>query len=100
MRTFHALIIAGAILGAAWILKPEPVTQVSQAELQRREKLEQWWDDVVMKERVNRCATSIGKTVETLDLSDPRQETAYRKCMRPEESQSALSRIWNKIRVW
>ncbi len=34
------LILAAAILGAAWILKPEPVKQISQAELASPEEIE------------------------------------------------------------
>jgi hypothetical protein len=100
MKTIHVLMLAGAILGAAWILKPEPVKQISQAALEEREKLDRWVKDTVMEERVKQCVASIGKTIETLDRSDPKQEAPYRKCMWPEESQSRLSRIWDKIKFW
>jgi hypothetical protein len=42
MKTLHVLILAGAILGVAWMLKPAPVEQLSQVELQRREELIRW----------------------------------------------------------
>ena len=100
MKTIHVLILAGAILGAAWILKPEPVKQISQAELESREKLDQWMRQTIAEENAKRCAASIGKTLETLDRNDPKQEAPYRRCMWPEESQSRLSRIWDKIKFW
>jgi HAMP domain-containing protein len=40
VKTLHVLILAGAMLGAAWMLKPVLVEQVSQVELQRREDAE------------------------------------------------------------
>lgn len=102
MKTHQVLILAGAILGAAWILKPVPVDQVSQVELQRREQQERDWRELVDTDNAKRCAVAVGKTLETLDRSDPAQEAPYRKCMWPEESHGRLRRAWNKIRalVW
>jgi hypothetical protein len=101
MKTLHVLILAGAILGAAWMLKPVPVPQISQAELERREKetqdiiqhMERTWEAA----EVERCAAAIGKTPQTLDLKNPAQDAAYRKCRWPEESQSRVRRIWNRM---
>ena len=101
MKTSHVLILAGAILGAAWMLKPVPVPQISQAELERREK--ETRDIIEFARRfqdeteVERCAAAIGKTPQTLDLKDPAQDAAYRKCRWPEESQSRLRRMWNRM---
>jgi hypothetical protein len=39
----------------------------------------------------------MGKTAKTVDLKDPQQDAAYRNCMWPEESQSRLRRIWNRM---
>jgi hypothetical protein len=97
VKTFHVLILAGAILGAAWILKPVPVEQVSQVELQRREDAERRFQRLLDEEKLKGCLESMSKTAETLDLKDPQQEAAYRKCMWPEESQSRLRRIWNRM---
>lgn len=99
MKTSHVLILAGAILGAALIMKPVPVKQVSQAQLERTEKAVDWLEEEVAKERAKQCAASIGKTIETLDRSDPQQEAAYRKCMWPEESHGRLRRIWDRVRA-
>ena len=79
MKTIHVLILAAAILGAAWILKPAPVVQISQAELERREKLDRWFQDRLAEEKVKKCAAAVGKTVETLDRNDPKQDAVYRK---------------------
>jgi hypothetical protein len=101
MKTFHVLILAGAILGAAWILKPALVEQVSQAELQRRERLDREMEDYLTRAKVKECAAAVGKTVETLDRNDPKQEAVYRKCMWPEESRGRLQAMWDKIRgMW
>ncbi len=97
MKTFHVLILAGAILGAGWMLKPVPAKQVSQAELERREKLDRWVEEVVAEEKAKRCAASIGKTIETLDRDDPKQEEPYRKCMWPEESRGRIRMLWDKL---
>ncbi|MFI5375172.1 MAG: hypothetical protein ACHQ8D_11130 [Candidatus Rokuibacteriota bacterium] len=101
MKTSHVLILAGAILGAAWMLKPVPVPQISQAELERREKetqeLMRFAYSEFEKVEAKRCAAAIGKTPGTLDLNDPQQDAAYRKCRWPEESQSRLRRIWNRM---
>ena len=50
MKALHVLLLAGAILDAAWILKPIPVEQVSQAELQRREEHEREWRTMLKAE--------------------------------------------------
>jgi len=96
MKTLHALILAAAILGAAWILKPAPVEQVSQVELQRREDTERRWQRMLEEDKMKRCLASIGRTIETLDRNDPQQEAPYRKCMWPEESHGWLRRTWDK----
>ncbi|SRR6266508_6562158 len=99
MKTLHVLILAGAILGAAWILKPAPVEQVSQAELQRREELERFFQgpDKYPSEETKKCAASIGKTPETLDLNDPKQKESFRKCLWPEEPRGPIQRMWHKL---
>jgi len=97
MKTVHVLILAGAILGAAWILKPVPVEQISQVELQNREKLMRWIRERDIEAKAPACAAAAGKTVETLDRNDPQQETAFRKCMWPEESRGRLRRVWDVI---
>jgi hypothetical protein len=97
VKTSHVLILAGAILGAAWMLKPVPVEQVSQVELQRREDTDRRFQHLLEVRKRYRCLDSMGKTAETLDLKDPQQDAAYRKCMWPEESQSRLRRIWNRM---
>jgi hypothetical protein len=97
MKTIHVLIPAGAILGAAWILKPAPVAQLSQAELERREKLDRWLRDQVAEAKAKECAAAAGKTVEALDRNDPTQEAVYRKCMWPEESHGPIRKLWDKI---
>lgn len=94
MKTFHVLILAGAILGAGWMLKPAPVEQVSQAWLERREEIERWLREGSPEEK---CAASVGKTLETLDRDDPKQEEPYRKCMRPEESRGRIRMLWDKL---
>jgi hypothetical protein len=78
-------------------LKPVPLEQLSQVELQRREETNRWFRAELDKERVRTCAASIGKTVVTLDRNDPAQEAPYRKCMWPEESQGRLRRAWDRI---
>jgi hypothetical protein len=97
MKTLHVVILAGSILGAAWMLKPAPVEQLSQVELQRREELERWIQRKSGELNAKRCAASIGKTLETLDRNDPQQEAAYRNCMWPEESHGRLRRMWDSI---
>jgi hypothetical protein len=97
MKTAQVVILAAAILGAAWILKPVPVEQVSQRTLQQREEAQEWFTRTVETENAKRCAASIGKTIETLDRSDPNQEGPYRKCMWPELEQSWLRRTWNRM---
>ena len=97
MKTVHVLILAGAILGAAWILKPAPVAQISQVELEQREKLASWLRDTLAEEKAKKCAAVAGKTLETLDRNDPKQETLYRKCMWPEESRGRIRMLWDKI---
>ena len=97
MKTLHVLILAGAILGAAWMLKPSPVEQVSQAELQRREELERWAQDQLSTVKAEKCAAAMGKTLTTLDRGDPKQEAVYRKCMWPEDSRGRIRRLWDKI---
>ncbi len=99
MKTFHVLILTAAILGAAWILKPVPVEQISQAELQRREALDRRMQDYLATEKAKECAATVGKTLDTLDQNDPKQEALYRKCMWPEESRSRLGRTWDWIRA-
>jgi len=98
----HVLILAGAILGAAWILKPVPVEQVSQVELQRREAHDREWQKMLNEAKLQECAAAAGKTVETLDRKDPKQEAVFRKCMWPEEPPRSRMRIvWDKIRgMW
>jgi hypothetical protein len=97
MKTVHVLMLSGAILGAAWILKPAPVEQVSQVELQRREK------DIRMLERAiedvqrGNCAAAAGKTWETLDRNDPKQEAIFYKCMWPEDSRGRMRLWWDKM---
>src|SRR5712691_10936645 len=98
MKMLHVLILAGAILGAAWILKPAPVEQVSQVELQRREELVRRFENMVNEEKLQRCAAVVGKTVGTLGRLDPKQEAAFRECMRPEEPRGRLRMMWDKIR--
>jgi hypothetical protein len=98
MKTLHVLILAGAILGAGWMLKPAPVEQVSQVELQRREERERFIGEELHKERVSDCAASLGKTVETLDRNDPKQVTAFHKCLWPEESRGRIRILWDKLR--
>jgi hypothetical protein len=98
MKTFHVLILAGSILGAAWILKPVPVEQVSQVELQRREDTVRRFQRMLEEDKMNRCLASIGKTIQTLDRNDPQQETPYRKCMWPEDERGWLRRTWD--RAW
>jgi hypothetical protein len=97
MRTLHVVILAGAILGAAWNLRPASVEQVSQVELQRREELMLWAQERFTEAKARECAVSAGKTFETLDRSDPKQEAVYRKCMWPEESHGRLRRAWDKV---
>ena len=97
MKTLHVLILAGAILGGAWMLKPAPVVPISQAELERREKLDRWVQDTLAEEKAKKCAAAVGKTLETLDRNDPKQETVYRKCMWPEESRGRIRTLWDKI---
>jgi len=99
MKTLHVLILAGAILGAAWILKPAPVEQVSQAELERRERQDRRWQDMLMRAKADECAAAAGKTFQTLDRNDPKQEAVYRKCMWPEESRGRLGRAWDWVRA-
>lgn len=99
MKTFHVLILAGAILGAAWILKPVPVKQVSQAELESRERLDRFArTPLINEDRATKCAASIGKTLEALDLNDPKQAAPYGECMRPEDPRGWLRRTWD--RTW
>ena len=98
MRTLRVVILAGAILGAAWILKPASVEQVSPVELQRREELMRWAQERFTETKARECAVAVGQTLETLDRHDPKQETVYRKCMWPEESHGRLRRAWD--RVW
>jgi hypothetical protein len=86
----RSLILAGAILGAAWLLKPVPVEQVSQ---QRREALMRSIRVEHNEYEHKRCAAAIGKTIETLDRNDPAQEVAYEKCWEAEESRGRLERI-------
>ncbi|MDO8476647.1 MAG: hypothetical protein Q7W02_10755 [Candidatus Rokubacteria bacterium] len=97
MKTLHVLILAGSILGASWILKPVPLEQVSQAELQRREELERLIQERSLDAKLRNCAASLGKTVETLDRDDPKQATAFDKCVWPEESRGPIRRMWDKI---
>ena len=97
MKTLHVLILAAAILGAAWILKPAPVEQVSQAELQRREEATRWLQQAADKQKAEQCAGTIGKTLATLNRDDPAQEAPYRRCMWPEESRSRIRLLWDKI---
>lgn len=97
VKTAHVVILAAAILGAAWILKPAPVEQISQAGLQERERLERFMREGVTEERVKQCAASIGKTPETLDQNDPQQGAPYRKCMWPELEQGWVRRTWNRM---
>lgn len=52
----HVLILAGAILGAGWMLKPVPVEQVSQAELEPRKDLFRWALEQVEEVKRARCA--------------------------------------------
>jgi hypothetical protein len=77
------------------------VEQVSQAELERREKetqeLVRFAHSEFEKVEAKRCAAAIGKTPETLDPNDPQQDAAYRKCRWPEESQSRLRPMWNRM---
>lgn len=98
MKTPHVLILAGAILGAAWILKPAPVEQVSQVELQRREDDTREWQQLLEAGKLKRCLDSMGKTIETLDRKDPQQDVALRKCMWPEDPRGWLRRTWD--RAW
>jgi hypothetical protein len=97
MKTLHVLILAGAILGAAWMLKPVPVVQLSQAELERREELDRDWQRLLDREKVTKCAAAAGKTVDTLDRNDPTQEAVFRKCRWPEESRGRMRMVWDKI---
>jgi hypothetical protein len=99
MRTSHALILAGAILGAGWIMKPIPVEQISQEELRRREQSDRWFRDELAKAEAKSCAESIGKTFETLNLKDPAQEAPYRKCMQSKVEYGALRQFWNRLRA-
>ena len=99
VRTLHVLILAGSILGAAWILKPpDPVSQV---ELQRREEQERWWQNSLASGRRDSCLKSMGKTIETLNRDDPAQEKAWTQCMWPEE-RGVIRRGWDYLRwfVW
>jgi len=98
MRTFQVVILACAILGAAWILKPVPVEQVSQAELESRENLERFLRTPLTEDRAKKCAASIGKTLEALDLNDPKQAAPYGQCMRPDDPRGWLRRTWD--RAW
>ena len=102
MKTVHVLILAGAILGAAWILKPAPVEQVSQAELERREKHERDWQKMLYEAKLHECAAAAGQTFKTLDRNDPKQEAVFSKCMWPEEPpRSRLRVVWDRIRgMW
>ena len=61
MRTLHVVILAGAILGAAWILRPASVEQVSQVELQRREEAMRWAQERFTEAKARECAVSAGK---------------------------------------
>jgi hypothetical protein len=103
MRTLHVLILAGAILGAGWMLKPVPVKQVSRAELERREKLERFMQepDQFASEEQKRCAASIGKKGETIHLEqlDPKQQAVYDKCMQrePQAPRGRMRMLWDKI---
>lgn len=96
MKTVHVLVIAAAILGAAWILKPAPVEQVSQRALQQREADEEQWQRMLEAGRIKTCLESLGKTAETMDWNDPKQMDAYHRCMWPQE-QSWLRRTWNRM---
>jgi hypothetical protein len=108
MKMSHVMIcagagvtLAGAILGAAWLLKPVPAVPMSQDVLQQREEVERWLQDQVNRANLTRCAAATGKTVETLNRNDPAQEAIFRKCMWPELSRSRLRRVWDKIRgMW
>lgn len=97
MKTLHVVILAAAILGAAWILKPAPVEQVSQRELERRENLERWLaaqpDQIELD-----CLAAMGKTRETLDLSDPKQNAAWQQCRWP-DTRGSLRRTWDWLRA-
>lgn len=97
MKTVHVLILASAILGAAWMLKPVPIVQISQAELERRERLDRWVQDALAEEKTKKCAAAAGKTVETLDRNDPKQEIVFRQCMWPQESRGRIRMVWDKI---
>jgi hypothetical protein len=97
MKTVHVLILAGAILGAAWTLKPVPVVQISQAELERRERLDRWFQDALAEEKTKKCAAAAGKTLETLDRNDPKQEAVFLKCMWPEESRGRIRMVLDKV---
>jgi hypothetical protein len=52
------VILAGAILGAAWILRPASVEQVTQVELQRREELMRWAQERFTEAEARECAVS------------------------------------------
>ena len=97
MRTLHVLILAGAILGAAWILKPAPVEQISQGGLQQREELMRWIEYRTRQAKHEECVVAVGKTASTLDLNDPKEAAAFRKCIAPEEPRSRLRIAWDKI---
>lgn len=103
MKTLHVLILAGVILGAGWMLKPVPVKQVSQAELERREELERFMQspDPYPSEETKKCAASIGKKGETIHLEqlDPKQQAVYDKCMQrePLAPRGRMRMLWDKI---
>jgi hypothetical protein len=93
------LILAVAILGAAWMLKPVPVEQVSQKELEHREEVSRFVNERVMEQGAKRCTAALGKTLDTFvfDQLDPKQKDEYRKCLYPEDTRSWMRRTWNKL---
>ena len=103
MKTLHVLILAGAILGAGWMLKPVAVKQVSQAELERREELERFEQspDQYASEETKKCAASIGKRGDTIHLEqlDPKQQAVFDKCMQrePKAPRGRMRVLWDKI---
>ncbi|MGH7487970.1 MAG: hypothetical protein ACREMY_20580, partial [bacterium] len=102
MKTLHVLMLSGAILCAAWILKPVPVEEprpLSQKELERREGLDRFMSEAVQEENVKRCATALGKTYDTLifDQLNPKQKNEYSKCLHPEVTRGWMRLTWDKI---
>lgn len=103
MKTFHVLILAGAILGAGWMLKPVPIEQLSQKALEIREENERFLrsPDPYPGEETKKCAASIGKMGETIHLEqlDPKQQAVFDKCMQrePQAPRGRMRMLWDKI---